>query len=371
VLSWAGGPVAAEKIQPAIELLRPDGSTEDVAELSRLGSGYRIITRFLDDPDEAPGDYGSWKLRMALPGGSNEAALRERPTLRALPIRVHAILDDHELEYEFRAPLEKMRAGQPVLVGARATEGANFIRFFERAEVEIEAPPRWVGALLAESSHRGDQSLDPDLSANPFSAKLRAAFVDARFRDRLTPLRSTLALRDDGTNGDTLAGDGLFNAVLPSTLVPGHYRLRFHLEGRTRFGQPFAREEERSVMVRIGKLDPDRSSIRRIAIQGRDVLEWLPRDGFGNVLGPGYTSTIRVRAGGHNLPVKDLLDGRYQVELPAGFGSGDPVDISIEGEVLLDGPIPVAKPVFPWWLWLLFLLLVLILVWMYLKSRRP
>jgi hypothetical protein len=368
--SWAGGPEASQKLQPAFELIRPDGTTEDLGEISRVGSGYRVMTRFLDDPEGAPGDYGSWKLRMALPGGLYEAAALERTALRVLPIRVHAILDDHELEYEFRIPLEKMRAGQPLRVGARATEGTSFIRFFERADVEIEAPPRWVGALLAESRHRGDRSLDPDLSANPFSGKLRAAFFDVAFRERLAPIRSTLALRDDGTNGDTLAGDGLFNAVLPSTLIPGHYRLRFHLEGRTRFGQPFAREEERSVMVRIGKLDPDRSSIRRVAIDGRDVLEWLPRDGFGNVLGPGYTSLIRVRAGARDLPVSDLLDGRYQVDLPAGFGASDPIHISVEGEVLLEGPIPSASHLVPWWLWLLLLLLVLILFWMYLQLRR-
>jgi hypothetical protein len=213
--------------------------------------------------------------------------------------------------------------------------------------------------------------MDPDLTATPFSRRLLASFSDVGWRRRFAGAQSAFTLLDDGANGDERAGDGTFSKTLTTPSIPGHYELHFKMVGHTTDGQTFTREETHSLFVQIGKIDPGRSTIRRVQTGGRDYVILQPKDGRGNVLGPGYTTQILIRTGNTTLPVEDLLDGRYRAPLPSGFNPNQNIRISLGGQVFHNAPAPAQSlwEKLPWWLWLALLLLLTLAV-IYLL-RRP
>lgn len=328
VLSWSG----QASLPPEIELLRPDGAVEDVGRLTRGGAFYRVVTRYLSNPDEHPEEFGTWVLRVRAPKRGPAGTTVDRPS-QALRVRLHALLDDTELKYHFGVPGRRFRVGQPLRVTARAVQAGQTLRHLERVTVELAVPGAPVGAALAESRHRLDTTnLDPDLASTPFSRKLMAAFADERWRQRLTPTKQGHQLTDDGRQGDEVAEDGIFSRTLMTPTVPGHYELRFRMEGYAADGRPFLREETVSIVVGIGRIDPGRSRLRTVDIQGRPYVTLAPRDAAGNLLGPGYASQMQISVRGERLQVEDLLDGSYRALLPAALPPGEPVIISFDGE---------------------------------------
>jgi hypothetical protein len=372
VVSWGG----ARGPAPVLELARPDGAVEDARPLSRDGAFYRLVSRHLDAFDDDPGQYGTWRLRARWPGAKPRGELTAAAAAQGpgLALRVHALLDDRELKYKFTVPAGRLRLGQPLRVSAHATEGGQALKLMDSVSVRLLAPGAAVGRELARSRHvlAAGAALDPDLGATPFARKLLAAFADPAFRARLAPRESSVALADDGANGDDAAGDGIFSRTLPAPTVPGHYELRFRMSGHTLSGAPFTREETHSVFVQVGLLDAARSRLVRVTHGGRAFVQLTPRDAAGNLLGPGYTSALLVRAGGAALPVEDLLDGSYRAPLPAGLAATQPVRVALDGRTFHDGPLSAA-PLWqrlPWWLWLLLLALLLLAV-LYVYLRRP
>jgi hypothetical protein len=283
---------------------------------------------------------------------------------------VHALLDDAEIKYRFEAPRHALRVGQPLLVTASALQGPRLLRMLDRVEVTWTTPGASIGRALARSRHQlAAAPSDPDLGSSPFGRKLLAAFADPSWARSLEPATATTPLRDDGTGGDGTARDGLFTAALGTPTVPGHYQLRFRMQGRTGDGRTFVRKESFSVVVKIGLLDAGRSRIRLITAEGRSYVVLEPQDSAGNLLGPGYAAAIHAEAAGTRLVLEDTLDGRYRAPLPAGFGAADPVRIRFDGHPVHDGTVatPGLTERLPWWIWLLVLLLLLAVVWLLLR----
>jgi hypothetical protein len=369
-LSWAGQAAAA----PAISLVRPDGREEDLSRITRGGSFYRILTRFLDGFDEDPGQYGVWKLKVGSPRPVPQGPERTGPVGQGKPLtlRVHVLLDDRDVKYKFTAPA-RLRLGQPLHVKALATQGSHPLRMMDRVTVSLSVPGASVGRELARRRAPAISGLDPDIGAVPSARKAYALFSDEGFRRRLQSTEASFTLTDDGANGDEGAGDGIFSRTLLTPTVPGHYELRFEMVGHTLDGQLFTRQETHSIVVRIGPIDGARSGIHRVAEGGGLFVLFEPQDAAGNLLGPGYASLLHVRTGGQLLPVEDLLDGRYRARLPAGFDVSRPVRVGLYGTPFHDGAVP-GRPLLArlsWWVWLLLILLVVIVVVVIVVLRRP
>lgn len=329
VLSWSGQASQG----PELELLRPDGSAEDVARLTRSGAFYRVVTRYLSNPDEHPEEFGTWTLRVRTPK-REPGTTAGQPPEGELRLRLHALLDDTELKYQFGVPGKRFRVGQPLRVTALAVQAGQLLRHLERITVELASPGASVGAALAESRHRLTEDFDPDLASTPFSRKLMAAFSDERWRKRLAGKEEIHQLADDGRQGDEVAEDGIFSRTLITPSIPGHYELRFRMEGHAADGQPFVREETFSIVVGIGRIDPGRSRLRTVDLQGSPYVTLAPRDAAGNLLGPGYASQLVLSVRGQTLRVEDLLDGSYRAPLPPGIPPGEPVLVSYDGETV-------------------------------------
>ena len=361
---------------PRIELLRPDGRPEDLRLISRGGESYRIVTRFLDRRTGDPGEVGVWKLRLAHPRQREPGVQDVDRQVRVVPltVRVHALLDDSELEYDFSVPRD-LRLGDDFKVASLVIENDRPLRWMDSVIVTVRRPGVSLGERLARSRHRLDDAvaIDPDAGSSPFQRKLLAAYRDPGFVARLTPQVQTLDLLDDGTSGDTTPRDGVFSRLLPTPTVPGHYELHFRIAGHSATGQRFVREETRSLVVRIGPIAGEESDVGRVSPGGIAYVRFTPRDAAGNLLGPGWTSQLLVlTADGRQLGVEDLLDGSYRAPLPSDLEPDAPVSVSLGDETIHQGPLPqggfgrgCSLAI------VLLLLLLLVVVALILFLRRP
>ena len=162
-----------------------------------------------------------------------------------------------------------------------------------------------------------------------------AAFADERWRERLAGKEETLQLTDDGKQGDEIAQDGVFSRTLLTPSIPGHYDLVFHLQGHAADGQPFERRETFSIFVGIGGIDPGRSRVRTIDLQGSAFFEISPADAAGQPPGAGVrlpSSSWRSAA----KPCRSRIGstGSYRAALPPGLPPEEPVLIAFDGETV-------------------------------------
>lgn len=370
-----------QALPPQLSLTRPDGQTEDLSRITRGGDFYRVMTRYLTDVDSAPGEFGTWKLTIrnaAKQHNPDAAALNNnRITAPAADYRVHAIVEDSEFKYNFAVMGDRFRIGEPLKVSARALLGGRLLRSIDHVTVTLRKPGVSVGELLARSrATLDDGAVDQDLTATPFSTLAYASFSDKSFAGKLALEASGHNLNDQGINGDAMADDGRYTALLPTPAVPGHYELHFAMQGILPDGRSLSREETRTIVVQIGELDDSRSDIYRLQENGAYKVIFTPRDGNGNLLGPGYGNLLAayVDLGGpQRLPVFDRLDGSYSLDMPPAYTPDAKVSLFRNGNTFHDGPVSERNPfdrIPPWFWWLLLLIILLLLGWLIIK-RSP
>ncbi len=124
-----------------------------------------------------------------------------------------------------------------------------------------------------------------------------------------------LKLYDDGTHGDKKSGDGIYTGQYTDTQIEGTYCFRVHAAGETFEG-------EKTVQTHVTvKPDPGKSVpvIRwRNIFPGQPLqyiydVEWVPKDRYGNHMGPGHPVGVNVvgKNKGNPTRLKDNLDGTY------------------------------------------------------------
>lgn len=62
---------------------------------------------------------------------------------------------------------------------------------------------------------------------------------------------NAVELRDNGTGGDEVAGDGVYSLLLRGANLEGHYCFEFRAEGTAVTGEAFTRSAVRTVSVRV------------------------------------------------------------------------------------------------------------------------
>jgi hypothetical protein len=290
-----------------------------------------VLTRYLGQPEQAPHDFGRWRLRV-----THRAAVGD--ARGNMQVRLHAVLDDTELQYGIHVP-RRLRIGQRLRLAVVPIAAKAPVAGLSGTTVTVLSPGAALGPLLAATRPQPPVVLDPDLGANAYARKLIGASRDDAFTSRLKPRQAVFALRDDGKNGDAKAGNGVYEINLPTPTVPGHYQLRFRLAGQDRFGQPLVREETRSVVVRHGKIDIRRSRIQRRQRGDKSELVFQPVDAQGTLVGPGFRQQILAFAGKRRLVIEDALDGTYVAALPPGFKLDEVVRLVVDREPVYEGPV--------------------------------
>lgn len=266
----------------------------------------------------------------------------------------------------------RVYTGDPIdpLVGLHYSNGTT-----PRAEVEltIEAPTVALGHLVTQAGLR-----PPATSAdavNAFHATLQAIQRQAGGVLPVPTSTVRVPLFDDGSHDDgAMEPDGVYNQRLKDlTRVEGTYQ--FRAVATYGEGCRATREALWSIHVEPG-IDPVRSDVRVIDVTDRPdgrhgTLVIVPRDRYGNPLGPGRGDGFTVSP----LPgvrvdgkVKDRGDGSYGVsivwDVAVTLVPGVLVHQPERDPMSMTPPVapPVAKPRCPIWLCALLALLLVIAV---------
>jgi hypothetical protein len=141
-------------------------------------------------------------------------------------------------------------------------------------------------------------------------------------------------------------GGGTYTATLPDSPLPGKYTFSTTLA----FKHPTTNENikrVRSIEAAVEvKVDPNASDITVTRVDGPLYhVVVVPRDKFGNYVGPGYGSGVSVKlTGGGTVagPPQDAGDqGNYTTSINVPAGVDPRVTIAVNGYQLADAPLSV------------------------------
>ncbi len=320
---------------PLTVTVTPPGTSIPAAS-DTLGQGHRVL--HYDMPINADGmnaeGSGQWKVQLSTAQAS-------------LPYQFSAIVDEGCFKFDMVRPSAALRAGDLMPIEVSLGIYDDPLPSAEGVKVLVSRPRVNRGQLLADWLRENPQEIGSKYLAggrgkgglyesSPFLIhQLEAvAFADPEFaasaREREV---FTVELLDGGSNGDRVAGDGIYTGLVPSAIVPGNYHLDLLYEATNVCG-PTTRTETSSFLVRLAAIDPKRSALKIETIEEGVVdVSITPSDRFGNILGPGYGDQIvmtygKGRADGE---VIDGSDGSYTQRF-TGVSGRPQVTAEIRGE---------------------------------------
>jgi len=356
-LSWRG-----ERRLDALtfDLIAPDGGTIIPRQLMHIRGGefYQVASvRFpLDVQGTEIGPAGTWKVRIT-------------PNLVAalVPYRVHLIVDDGQLRYDFEVPTVDYGVGDPIPVSFWIQrDNQTLSDIAASVEVLVERPKLGYGTFMVRHPVSNDQLERPiDLGGDQFPNKAaKKGYIlvqDATLRKELEPAADTIELYDDGKpeHGDAKANDGIYSALYTRTERPGIYNFTLSFSGHHFELGSIVRSEAKAVGVRMKRFDLARSLIEAVPVKpltGKAAYEVniMLVDSYENYFGPGHNIDVVVAPPGkkwgpigRRVHLDDNLDGSYssRVELTEEEVDGGAVlEIDFDGMRLMTaGPPPPRK----------------------------
>ncbi|WP_437621910.1 VWA domain-containing protein [Sorangium sp. So ce1151] len=377
VLSWPDGRRAVGNLGLPYLTVRGEGSEWNFAPTRKMDGDSHEILRF--DISAASGPVGSASptapgvlkghdLRPGVPAsGSSHRSPAGRwqfrvhrgavlgqlpdprfmaqpaPTPKAVPYQLAIYAEEKSLDFRLQFIEARHRTGEPLrLVAEVGLNNKPIAAAGAELAVRVETPNGALGTELHLRDDPGGPAVDPDQASSPYQKKLRNLLRDSDFLAKTgTKLAaSPLSL--------TPRGPGQFFVELSDTKLPGTYRFHFTLNipgpsGRIR------RVETIETEVAVNP-DPAFSEIKVTPGQaaGRYDLVIIPRDRFGNYVGPGYEDRVKVKldGGGTAGTATDAnVKGDYVVRLDGIPAGADPVvHISVAEKEIVKAPFSkVAK----------------------------
>ena len=335
-LGWLG---ARSQQLLQLRLTAPDGTV--VQPVARV-DGPTFTTQRVDLPKS--GKPGLWKLDVQDPVIID---LKARGAVSPLPFQLRVIAEEKSLGYQFDVEGARHPVGAPLKVFANLTwEGKPLTDLNGELRVRYERPAAALGTLLHQAN-MPDAGLpqlgEPRLA---YQTKVDGLLQNPDFRGRMgqreqDPKEPALLMKHEG--------EGRYSLEFSDTQVPGTYRFFVQLEMKSPQGEVVRRVEQVEAIVEAipsGIVSEVKSS------QTGDnafTLTFLPRDGKGNFLGPGYDDFITVRIDGKGTlkaVANPDVKGAYQVEL-TDIDKATPVVLSVAGTPIAQGPVAELKPMQP------------------------
>ncbi len=326
-VSWAG-PL---KQRPDLVIRASDG--REVAFRQTLpGVSFRdgptfalvkIDSAFLNLPGRVSGQ--PWSLELALEP--------EGPSKKAVPYQ-WSVVTDSALALRGSVAVQAARTGATLTLTAQLTQNGRPPALPATVWARVARPQLALGNWLGESRVGMEElgQVAETRNGEALSPLLRKIIYLTEFRKQPFAggtVLDTVRLYDDGTHGDSAAGDGVYTGRYEGATVAGTYAFEFNASGRTARGLPFDRNQrlERHIPM---KADAVHAGVIRLPAgeKGFDTFEITlrPTDDYGNLLGPGRQHLIlwEATAGEFTQPAIDHLDGTYsrRLKLPSATRAG-------------------------------------------------
>jgi hypothetical protein len=204
-------------------------------------------------------------------------------------------------------------------------------------------PLEGVGNVLHEFQYDPDKLKAPDSLADydPISHKLAILYKQTG-KEILPRGTNTLVLYDDGAHEDGTAGDGLYANTFTDTKIQGSYTSRFVASNipcgsdlKTTRGWTKSFYNEVDINPKYSNIDFN--LLKKTADGQLYSLKVVPRDRFGNYLGPGHSVAVTVLHNGvkRTITLDDNIDGTYTKELlltQNDVGAGAKLEIDVDGK---------------------------------------
>ena len=316
VLSWEG----AER-SGRLELIGPGGA---VVTPRTTSTGANYLVAMADIPGSA--GAGNWRAVVNARG--------QDPLVYQLSAYgVESRLSAHVTE------TAQLGTGAPIEITADIGWNNGVLAKLPRGAVKayIERPGEDIGTLLhAADLPRQTDNRNKDLSA--LALKLDQLAREAKLWDRIAP-------RPTGTAIELRhVGGGRYRGVFNDASVGGRYRIVVVFDWKDRRTGAIRRmyAAERQVPVVPGDAETQVKVTRNPDIRGVDILI-VPRDRFGNYVGPGFGSDFRIKTDRGEISrvaADPQLKGEYVFSLRGVKIEDDPVvAIYFRGTLLREGPL--------------------------------
>jgi hypothetical protein len=302
-LSWSPGP-GHDRIL-TFQLKAPDGTLIDLTNRTTVGHNMSVTTILfpLFEGNREIARAGEWQIVI-----SGES-------IQSDPCKYHLIVmaDNPTVVSDFIVNVKDVGVGEPIPIQVKLTD--NGIPVLNASvEAQIMGPSNSQGNILSRTPISSLAGPGPDPASTKGQGKLNALYADSAnislFADTGLP---AVPLRDGGSNG-------VYTGSFIGTSKEGHYYVTIRVRGHSATAGAFQRTFWLARFVR-SKPDPNNthltllSSVRQIDGSVLVKLQAIPRDSFGNFLGPGYEKDMRITStsGTIDAALDDKLDGSYEI----------------------------------------------------------
>lgn len=302
-----------------LEVFPPGASAPATPASSRTLPQASIQT--FDIPPDHPGD---WRVRVK--------RSKKGDTKADVPYSLNVFFLERHLDYRLSVNPGRPKSGDKMTLRAEVSYGGKPLTGLRDGalRVQVQRPKAALGSLLrelTETTKGGSQSGDVK---TPYDNKV-ASLPRAALARILPSDAEAVTLREEGR--------GFYSVAIDPATIPGQYAFEAVLDWDEPRTGHVHREERVEQLVTV-KADPAKSEIRatRSADSQSVQITVVPRDQFGNALGPGYESKVTARlitkSGKLTGPTDTRVNGTYLFTL-----TGVPRDERPNAEISVDGVV--------------------------------
>jgi hypothetical protein len=349
--------------QLSFSVLKDGIPVTDIGQFKK-GDTYHIF--WIDLPAQVNGQplnpQGEWTMRIR--GDS------------ATSYQAAAIVDETKLKFTTELGSQHNVVGQALPLTVYLEVEGQPVTTPTQIKATLIQPGQSLGTLLSITSMPDTTSaitVEPNTTLG--QRKLQTLLLDDTFRERLQPVQKTITL--------THQGNGRYTAQTPVATIPGIYKVTFNIQGEHPQTGPFIRSETRSTHVAVAAADLKTTQITVVPVSdntnGRRVkITLIPKDSYGNYLGPDYGRAIQFDVDESNSkidPIQDNGDGSYTVTLSIPADVDPTITVSVLGKPLVTGTLSEieskfgADVQFPYLIWIALALFILIIIIIILRKK--
>jgi len=312
---------------------------------------------------------GLWQVEVFRVGGSTVTPSEFSRRGIDLQYFVNVIVDGGP-RLELMPQPRKYYTGDTInpLVALKFRNGAH--PHHAKVEVEVSRPGDSIGNILTKAGLRPATTLEADTI--PARQTTLLALEAASGRPVVTHAQQTFPLFEDPAHLDGIfEASGIFGNPLADLLnVEGNYTFRF----KATYGEGCTATRELFWTLHIdSSIDPSRTDINRSVISTLDdgkrlvKIKIVPRDKFGNHLGPGRVDALSISGvlgTTPTEPTQDNRDGSYSItaiwDPNVGPAPGIVISQPERPPVIVQEPGQDGK--WKTWFWLLLILVLILLI---------